>query len=325
MGEIRPILTFATQGGEFSYHAVAATKAAGGLTVAINEKEEFGDVVRASRSMFPGLGVIAISTVAGTVDASAKEIVRKRPSALPPIVGRVDVPVELALIGAQPQSIESVARRGVRCLAQKPAAQQCAPFLREQLPWIKLQYRGESTRAIKEVVQRSDPNYVAIGPSFAAEPLGGVIIGPRQINPVGSITSFYVLQRDPRQQRLPAQPDKTSKRTVISLGHPEGEGEFTKTLEIARMLGVGVARFIPFDIGDFTKHNSGLRRGGGIFELNQDLYDEQVTEWCARVNGLPANDGVEGAFTTKRLGGYDWYPEESLDLQNLAATFDTGA
>jgi hypothetical protein len=62
----------------------------------IEAHTKFGDIVKASRNYHPGLGVIAISTVAGTVDASAKENVRKRPSALPPIVGRVDVPIELA-------------------------------------------------------------------------------------------------------------------------------------------------------------------------------------------------------------------------------------
>lgn len=311
-------LTFATQGGEYSYHALAARTIADGLAVGIDEKRKFGEVVKASRSNFPGLGVIAISTVAGTVEDSAKEIVRKRPSALPPIVARVDVPVELALIGSHPQTIEEIGRRGVRCLVQKPAFLQCEPFLREKLPWIKIKFRGESTEAIQEVVRREDPSYVAIGPSFAAEPLGGHIIGPDQINPLGSITSFYALQRDPRQQVIPVDPDKSSVRTIISLAHPEGDGEFGKCADLADDLGVAVARFIPFDIGDYTKHNSGLRRGGGLLEVEHDLYDEEVTEFCARVNGLAANDGVEGAFTTKRLGGYSWFPEEPINLHAYA-------
>ncbi len=306
-------LTFATQGGEYSYHALAARIAAGDEQVSIDPKRKFGEVVKSSRSQHPGLGVIAISTVAGTVDDSAKEIVRKRPSALPPVVGRVDVPIELALIGSEEQAIEDMNRHGVKCLAQKPAALQCTGYLSERLPWIKIRYVGESTEAIKTVVEQGDRDHVAIGPSFAASAMGGVILGPQQINPEGSTTSFYILQRDPRESILPEDPKKTEMRTVVSLCHPEGDGEMAKCMELVENVGVGIARFIPFDIGDFTKHNSGLRRGGGIFELANDMYDEELTEWCARVNGLSANDGVVGAFSTKRLGNYPWYPEPTID------------
>jgi prephenate dehydratase len=317
------VLTFATQGGEFSYHAVAAQLLMGSEPMKIEEHTKFGDVVRASRNYHPGLGVIAISTVAGTVDASAKEIVRKRPSALPPIVGRVDVPIELALFGSSEQSIEQLNRRGVKCLAQKPAAQQCSEFLNTNLPWIKVSYRGESTRAVQEALATNSPNAVAIGPMHAASALGGVVLGGSQINPQGSITSFYALQRDPRQRLLPIDPQKTEEHSVVSLAHPEGEGEFTKCVKQAEKLGVEVSRFIPFDIGDYSKHNSGLRRGGGLLELKQGPYDAELTEFCAGVNGLRANDGVVGAFTTKRLGSYAWFPIPSLDLEALAVQQET--
>lgn len=316
---VNEVLTFATQGGEFSYHAVAARRVADGQMVEIEPKSRFGEVVRASRNYEPGLGVIAISTVAGTVDDSAREIVRKRPSALPPIVGRADISIELALISSREQTIEELGRRGVRCLAQKPAALQCSDFLKEHLPWIKLRYHGESTAAIREVVEKDERNLVAIGPNFAAEPLGARVVGPNQINPEGSVTSFYVLQRDPRQQVLPLDPEKTSPRTVVSLAHPEGEGEFEKCLELADKLDIHVARFIPFAIGDFTKHNSELKRGGGLMELAHDLFDEEVTEFCARVNGLAGNDYVRGPFDTHKLGVYPWYPEQPIDIHSLVS------
>src|SRR3989344_2759858 len=168
-------LTFATQGGEYSYHAKAARSISNGVEVEIYPQNRFGEVVRASRNKFPGLGVIAIATVAGTVDDSAAEIVRKRPSALPPIVGRVDIPIELALIGSEPQTIDELNRRGVRCFAQKPAVDQSRDYLKEHLPWLSLQPDVESTQAIKRVVERNRLDWIAIGPSFAAEPLGGVI------------------------------------------------------------------------------------------------------------------------------------------------------
>lgn len=307
-------LTFATQGGEFSYHARAARLLSPGLDVQVDSKNHFGDVVRASRNHDPGLGVIAIATVAGTVDSSAAEIVRKRPSALPPIVGRVDVPVELALIGSRPQTLEALARHGIKCFAQKPAAVQCKDFLKENLPWVKIRYSGESTQAVKQVVEKDRLDWIAIGPAFSAEPLGGVVLGPSQINPPNSITSFYALQRDPREQRLPEDPEKTCPITVVSLAHPEGEGEFEKCMELARHLGVGIARFIEFNRGDFTKHNSGLMRVGGILEIMGDIYDEHVTEYCARVNGLVGNDGVDGPFDTIKLGCYPWYPSQPMNL-----------
>jgi hypothetical protein len=109
----------------------------------------------------------------------------------------------------------------------------------------------------------------------------------------------------------------------VSLAHPAGEGEFTKCVELAKDLGVEVSRFIPFDIGDYSKHNSGLRRGGGLLELRQGPYDAELTEFCARVNGLRAIDGVVGAFTTKRLGSYGWFPGPSLDLGALAVQQET--
>jgi prephenate dehydratase len=270
----------------------------------------FGDVVRASRNTVPGLGVIAIATVAGTVEDSAAEIVRKRPSALPPIVGRVDIPVKLSLIGSEPQTIEKLSRRGVRCFVQKPAYEQCKDYLNENLPWLRVQFDGESTQAVKKIVAKNRPDWIAIGPSFAAEPLGGVILGPDQINPQGSVTSFYALQRDPREEILPVDPTKTESITVVSLAHPEGEGEFDKCMELADKLGVGISRFIQFNKGDFTKHNSGLLREGGILEIEGDIYDEHVTEFCARINGLRGNDGVDGPFDTIKLGCYPWYPNQ---------------
>lgn len=310
-------LTFATQGGEFSFHALAAQMVAPGIEVDFESHHRFGEVIKASRKTVPGLGVIAISTVAGTVEDSAKEIVRKRPSALPPVVARVDVPIELSLIGSTEQSIEELGRHGIKCLGQKPAVEQCREFLGQQMPWVKVHYRGESVAAVKEVLEKKDPDWFAIGPRHAAEPLGGVTIGPHQINPEGSITSFYVLQRDPRMQLLPEDTAKSSPRTVVSVAHPEGEGEFDKCLDMIQRMDIQIGRFIPFDIGDFTKHNPELRRGGGIFELQHDMYDEELTEFCARINGLVGNDGHDGPFNTRKLGRYDWYPEEPISISGF--------
>lgn len=319
------ILVIATQGDEFSYHAEAARRLAGD-EIEFDPKVRFGEVVRASRMTNPGLGVIAISTVAGTVDDSAREIVRKRVSALPPIVGRVDVPIKLSLIGSGPMDEEELSARGVRLLAQKPAYLQCLPVLEKIAPQIKVKFVGESIQGVREALARNlnksgnnkQHPYLAIGPAHAAEPLGGVIVGPEQVNPLGSITSFYALQRDPNLNLIPKDPEQTSVRTVVSLAHPDKAGEFEKAMRMTEEMGIIVSRFIPFNIGDFTKHDPNTRRGGGIFEIAHGRYDEQVTEWIARIIGLEANDGFRGPFDINMLGTFAWYEEESVDLRQLA-------
>lgn len=321
-------LVFATQGDNLSYHAEAAKQLAG-EDIEFDPKVRFGEVVRASRMTYPGLGIIAISTVAGTVDDSAREIVKKRVAALPPIVARVDVPVQLSMIGAYEMTPQEIAARGVRLLAQKPAYLQCKPVIDKVAPEIKVKYVGESIQGIREALARSNRKsegtnwkqhpYLAIGPAHAAEPLGGVIVGPSQVNPLGSITSFYALQRKPEAGVLiPHNPAKCTKRAVVSLAHPDVPGEFSKAMQLTDEMGIQVSRFIPFNIGDFTKHNPSLKRGGGIFEIIGDTRDEQLTEWISRVAGIKGNDGAAGPFDINSLGAFDWYPEEAIDLGKLA-------
>lgn len=327
-------LTFATQGDALSYHAEAARTLAGN-DIDYDAHRDFGEVVKASRLGYPGLGVIAISTVAGTVDDSAKQVVRKRVSALPDVVARVDLPVKLALIGAEPMDEEELRRyMGVRILAQGAAYLQCKPVLDEIAPYRKFMQRKESIEAAREAMAASrvpakegkkKHPHLAIAPAHAAAPLGGVVIGPEQINPPGSVTSFYALQRDPRVLMFEEDPEKTDHRTVISLAHPEGPGEFDKVLDLADAMGINVSRFIPFDIGDFTKHDQNIRRGGGIFELGHDLYDPEMLEWFSRVVGIGANDGVRGPFDVNKLGGFMWYPEDNLDLVQLSEAYSKRA
>jgi prephenate dehydratase len=321
-------LTFATQGDEYSYHAEAARRLAGD-DIDIDPHRTFSPVVRASRNYEPGLGIIAICTVAGTVEDSAREIVKKRVSALPPIVARVDLPVKLALIGAYEMSQEEIAAQGVRLLAQKAAYLQCEEAVREIAPYIKLQYAGESVEAVREALRRSAKKsesankgqhpFLAIGPAHAAEPLGGVIVGPEQVNPIGSVTSFYALQRDEKEPLIPIDPEKISPRTVVSLAHPDKPGEFEKAMAMTEAMGIQVGRFIPFNIGDFTKHDPSTRRGGGILEIMHQGRDEEVSEWISRVEGIESNDGFRGPFDINRLGAFDWYVEDPIDLGALAA------
>ncbi len=321
----REPLIFAIQGDELSYHAKAVTEFID-KPVGFATMDTFGGVVRTTRNE-TNLGAIAICTVAGTVDASAKEIVCQRPSALPSVVGRQDIEVQLGLIGSCEQTIDELSERGreAKCLAQMAAMLQCEPFFEENLPLLKRGrgnkskglYRGESIKAVREALSKKSPDWLAIGPSFAAEALDGHMVGPDQINPLGSVTSFYVLQQETDPKVLPEHPDKTEPRAVISLAHPEGVGEFAKCMEMAVRMGIKISRFIPFDIGDFTKHNKDVRRGGGIFEIAHTRTSGIVAEFSARIAGLEDNDGFGGPFNVRNLGGFMWYPEADIDPLSL--------
>lgn len=320
-GDSLESLTFASQGSEYSFHAEAARQAAPGMSVQIEEHHKFGEVIRASRSKSPGLGVIAIRTVVGTVDASAAIIVTEGAAALPPIKGRVDLEVELALIGSRDQDIEELAaRRGVVCLAQKPAWLQCVDGLRKLLPWVETEFRSESTAAIEAVIEEDSLDLVAIGPSFAAEPLGGVILGPPRLNPPNSVTSFYVMQRNPNELILPTDPHKTEDRTVISIAYPKGNGEFDKCMEVAKEYDLKITRFIPYNSDDPEQQISRIRSNGGLVEVAHDMFDEEVTTFCARVQRLRDANGDRGDFVTHRLGMYPWYPEPVIDPFSIDGT-----
>ncbi len=309
----------ATQGNRYSYHALAAERAVCAPINAI-DMPTFKEVVMASLATYPGLGAIAINTAAGTVEKSAKVMFGRRTATLPQIVSREDVPIELAVISSHEQTPDELLRRGVRCTAQAEAMRQCRGYLEDRFPFMKLRSDGpESTRGVQDVITRGNRNFLAIGPSHAAEPMGGFIVGPRQINPEGSVTSFYILQRDPREDLLPRNPRKTQQVTALAIAYPEGEGELTKCLEIAENVGIEAIRYMPYNPKDPTKHNPNLKRDGGILEVTGGYFDQHVTEFCAKVNQLRAIDGVDGPFDSKRLGEYCWYPEETIDLHQLAA------
>jgi prephenate dehydratase len=319
-------LTFAVNGGEQSYHRKAADDFVGRFQrVHSAGFREFKGIVKASRGSDHDLGVIAVATAAGTVDESAAEIVRESPDALPTIIGRVDVLVQLAMIAAMELDLDQL--RGYNKTlffhGQKPAWEQCEPAVRSMFKRPKPPVNfAESTQAIKDVIELGKSDHLAIGPRHAAEPLGGHVIGPDQINPSGSITSFYVLARDPTKRLVKPKRGQTSPRTVITLAHPEGDGEMDKVVDLFERTEISVGRFINFAVGDFTKHRTGLKRAGGIFELQCGQYDDARYELFARIAKLTANDGAVGPFSAKVLGEFPWYEEAPINLGGLLDTYD---
>ncbi len=298
-------LSFATQGDQFSYHALAAELVAS-EPINVVPCDTFAQVVGKSRANEPGLGVIAVNnTLAGVVVDSAAQLVRYRPSELPPIVARVDLGVSLVLAGSLDQELESLDREDVICLGQHPALDQCMDFMTQFLPKVKLIESEESTRAIKDMLRANSSKVLAIGPAFAATGLGATILH-KQINPTGHKTSFYVLQRDPRMQLLPEAPDDHIPVSVNSVGFPEQDGEKEKVLEVASDIGLEVVRVIDFAQGDFTRDADLRKCGGGLFDVAGDPYDEKLYEFRKRVNQLKTNDGRTGPFTAKVLGSYFW-------------------
>lgn len=309
-------LIFSAQGGEYSYCAEAARRAAMGGPVVIHNEERFNRVIEAVGRGVTEVGIFALYTVSGTVVDAAAQLVRKRQSELSEIVAKVDLPVPLALISSRPQSLEDMNRQGVRCYAQSAAWLQCEDFMSEHLPNVSYKPSGESTKAIEFITKRDNPNFLAIGPTYAAEPMGGYIVGPDQINPPNSTTSFFIIQNEIKLNLLPDDPEKTVPHGVVLLIHPHGEGEFERTMEIADDIGMDISRFIKYDINDFTKYNHDVKRGGGILEVAHSIRTKEVYEFCHRVNALKFGDSDargphQGPFGTIRLGGYDWYPEAS--------------
>ncbi len=310
-------LAFATQGNEFSWHAEAARQAAGTSDIDIVDLDDFSHVITAAIDRYPGLGVMAINTAAGTVEGSARRFVGRRSAALPPIVDRVDLSIGLSLIGSVEQSIEELNRPGVTCYLQEEAQLQIDGFKRDNLQQLHYERRKESTRAVHEALGKQSPNHIAVGPSYSAEMMGGFVLGPKQINPEGSVTSFYVLQRNPKENILPDHPERTAKVSVIGLNYPEAPNELEKCLDAMDKVGLRPVRFIPYRNGHPTKHNPDIKKNGGILEVQHDQYDPEVPKFCSKVNSLKGDDGVDGPFDAKRLGEYDWYPQEILDLSSF--------
>lgn len=321
--------SIAAQGGEYSYHGQAA-KEAFGPSVDIQDCEDFPAVIRASRADGPGgAGVIAVQSAMGTIDRSAAQLVRTRPSALPTIVGRVDLEVSLVLAAAAEMELEELNEPNwnhrVHIHGQKEAWEQCEDTVRELIGRAKFRGSSESTKAIREVVAMQEPDHLAIGPAHAVEPLGASQVGDTQLNPPGSVTRFYALQRDPHMTLLCSDDEKkkTATRTIVSLAHPEDRGEMDKVLDLFQMLDLVPADFINFAIGDKTRHRNDQRRAGGIFEIEAGRYDPQLLEFFARVDALKGNDGAEGPFSVKPLGSFKWYPGELMDLDDFSDRYNS--
>lgn len=328
-------VTFHTQGSIHSWHAVAAREWAQesgeNPKVLIEPHDKFGDVVRSCRKSYNHIGVMAMRTVVGTVDESAALIIIEGEAAMARFTGRQDTDVRLAIGGTDRHDFAEIEERrgkGVTCLAQEPAWLQ-STILHERLPLLKPQYRSESTAAVREAVERNDPNVIAIGPSFAMKKLGAFTLGPRQVNPRGSVTSFYLMQRDPTMQVLPQDPNKTEVRTVLSLTLPSNEDdEFKRCMEIAKQYGVNITRYIPFN-GDKDKEidgevkkvpaNNKIKVPGGLLEIAHGVYDEPTTEFRARVHHMKPviTNGHGDDFRTHILGMFPWYPEEPVKAMEL--------
>lgn len=310
-------LVFATQGNEHSWHAEAARQAAGTVDIGIMDFDDFDNVLAASINEDPGLGIVAINTAAGVVDRPARRMVGRRAATLAPVVKRVDLEIGLSLIGSVQQSIEELNRRGVICYLQEAAQLQVDAFKQINLPWLHYERRKESTHAVAEALSKKSPDHIAVGPSYSARQVGGFVLGPPQINPEGSITSFYIFQRDPTQKLLPEDPDKTERVTVLGINYPEQSGEFDKLVDAVSNVGVEPTRYLPYRTGYPTKHDPNIKKNGGVLEVQHDIYDSRVTKLCAKINAIKGNDSVDGPFDAKKLGCYDWFPQEVIDLQTL--------
>ncbi len=339
-------VTFHTQGSEFSWHAYAAREFARQNSmqprprVGIAPHDEFGDVIHACRTSERDLGIMAIRTAVGTVEKAAGKIITEGEAALPPIVGRIDINVRLALVGTEDHDYDAMREKrgkGIKVLSQKPAWLQCAKRARELLPLISAadNFRNESTVAIEEVLERNQPNLIGLGPAYSVHKMGGVILGPRRINERNSVTSFYIMQRDgdnlvfpqdPRERQEadtpedPKEKQKTDVRTVLSLAVPDTEGDFRRCMQWAEDAGLQITRYIPFNVDKQNRRSHRIKHNGGILEVAHGFFDIPLTEFRARVQHMNSRAETKPDFVTHRLGKYWWYPEEPIDPLNIDGT-----
>ncbi|HVX48079.1 MAG TPA: prephenate dehydratase domain-containing protein [Candidatus Saccharimonadales bacterium] len=305
----------ATQGDEGSY-SVEAARALFGASVPIHDCGSFGKVIRETRQEGPkGMGVIPVKTAKGAVERSMAELVKVVPDALPDITGRVDLDVSLVLVSAQDQGLADVTRpewmKRVYVHAHREAWRQSEAGVRALLD--RPNYRGstDNIQAVKTIKEIDRRDTLAIGPAHAVEPFGVYQIGEGQVNPPNSVTRFYGLQLDPRIQLIFPDEEKTARRSVLSITHPQGAAAMQEVLELFESQELRPMDFISFPTNGDPRH-------GGIFEIAGDLYAPRLREFCARVSRIRDSDGERGSFMTRILGGFDWYPEYPMDLDTFA-------
>jgi hypothetical protein len=78
--------------------------------------------------------------------------------------------------------------------------------------------------------------------------------------------------------------------------------------------------WVPQGLGSLT---DGPLPHGGIFEVAGDLNASNFREFCARVAKIKDARGARRQFMTRVLGGFDWYPEEPMDLDNFADRYES--
>lgn len=301
-----------------SYHGLAASEIFG--AVALKDCSGPNEIMHETRYLGPeGMGVMAVQTAHGPVAPSLAQIMNVVPDVLPTITARADVDVSLVLVSAQEVEVEELARRALThkifVHANPEAWRQSEPALRDLLQGPRFRRSNDNVRAAQDIIALDDPDHLAIAPAHAVESLGVNQIGEEQLNPPGSRTRFYGMQLDPRKPLTVPDDEKTAKRVVMSITHPEYPGAIWDVLELSQATGVELMDFIRY-----PENGRGLH--GGIFEIAGDVFDPNLIEFAARMAKERDIHDEPGGYTTRKLGSIVWYPETPLNLDVFADRYD---
>jgi prephenate dehydratase len=199
--------------GTFSHEALLSTAPAGADAVAL---PTIHDVTVAVSAGDVERGIVPIeNSLAGSVTATLDALTQD--GSVLSIVGETVLAIEQCLI-ARP----GVGRGEVQAVVSHPQAlQQCAEYLRRELPRAELHAVGSTAEAAVIVMARDEP-WAAIGPRRAAEIAGAAVLDAPIQDDAGNETRFVWLATD--AAAAPFGPADGAYKTSIMFA---GEGDET--------------------------------------------------------------------------------------------------
>lgn len=178
--------------------------------------QSFDALVQAVESGQVELGLLPCeNTIYGPI-ARAYDLLLLHPGVH--IVDETTHRVVQALIGVPGAQIDTV-----ECVASHPVAlEQCRAFLARH-PSIQVRTVDDTAGAVREVVERADRRFAAIGPALAARRYGAQILADAIQDDAENLTRFFAIARDPA-------PRRNLGRACLAFGLPHEPGSLYTAL-----------------------------------------------------------------------------------------------
>lgn len=178
----------------------------------------FDELVSATASGEVAYGLLPCeNTIAGPI-ARAYDVLAEHEQVV--IVDETTHPIEqclIALPGASIDALESVASHPV-------ALEQCRRFFSEH-PRLRVDVADDTAGSVRAMVEDRDARHAAIGPAFAAERHGAVILQRNVQDDVQNLTRFFLISRQARPRRSP-------ERLCLALSLPHRAGSLHTALGV---------------------------------------------------------------------------------------------